>query len=174
MWSQINQGSISILWCDGYRAHTRRDQKTSADTSESDHPDSEKSREKPKRKKPRKASAVDDKRERVEGIKAELREKQGSSYTPIQYTLWAEMIDVGTHKSTEEPPSAPMFMGRAAEAKKTSDNDMGVVFTEVAKSVISALKSPTPVSPASTSQVRPLVAYLQGKQLTYAVSICSK
>ncbi len=101
--------------------HIRGDQKTSADTSESDHSDSEKSAEKPKRKKPRKASAVDNKRDRVKGIKAELHEKHGSSYTPIQYTLWAEIIHVGTHKGTEEPPSAPMFMGQAAKAKNTSD-----------------------------------------------------
>ena len=66
----------------------------------------------PKSKKPKKSlksAAIEEKQESVEKVKTQLRGKHGTSYTPIQYTLWAEMIDVGTHNSIEEPPSVPMF-----------------------------------------------------------------
>ena len=128
--------------------HTK---KVSEAFSDSDHSDSER----PKCKRSRKASAVEEKREGVEGIKAELREEHGSLYMPIQYTLWAEMIDAGTHKSVDEPPSAPMFLGKVGRPKHPKNADeMGTVFTEMAKSVITALK-PSPQSPvlASPSQL---------------------
>lgn len=158
VWDLLKKGSISTLWCDGH--HTK--QKPSENASDSEHSDSER----PKRKKPRKGSAVEDKRERVEGIKAELCEKHGSSYTPLQYSLWAEMVDVGTHTSLEEAPSAPMFVGKTPKPKKAPNTEMGTVFTEMAKSIITALKpSPTSepvpaqplscgISPGKTADIR--------------------
>ena len=35
---------------------------------------------------------------RVEDIVCTLREKHGHHYTTIQYHLWTEMVDIGTHR----------------------------------------------------------------------------
>lgn len=43
-------------------------------------------------------SLLDEKNNRIEEIVLSLREKHGDKYNTIQYRLWAEMIDVGTHK----------------------------------------------------------------------------
>ena len=48
-----------------------------------------------------------------------------------------DVIDVGTHSSIDEPPSVPMFQGKARQSKaKAGDNEMATVFTEMAKSCI--------------------------------------
>jgi len=54
---------------------------------------------KPKNKKRRKrVSVLDAKNNRVEEVVTNLRQKHGTRYTTVQYRLWAEMVDVGTHK----------------------------------------------------------------------------
>ena len=35
---------------------------------------------------------------RVEKLSSSLQEKHGDKFIKIQYRLWAEMVDVGTHK----------------------------------------------------------------------------
>ena len=52
----------------------------------------------PKKKKT--ATALEAKNERIEDIiMKSLRDAHKEKYTTIQYRLWAEMIDVGTHTS---------------------------------------------------------------------------
>jgi len=41
---------------------------------------------------------LDAKNNRVEEVVTNLRQKHGTRYTTVQYRLWAEMVDVGTHK----------------------------------------------------------------------------
>ena len=89
---------------------------------------------------PPKKSALEERKERVEEVKSELREKHGDSYTPLQYTLWAEMVGVGTHKSLDNPPQVQMFTGKR---KQKPDNEMSTVFTELAKSVVNVLSPQT-------------------------------
>lgn len=53
-------------------------------------------------------------------LKVQLRKKHGSTYTAVQYTLWAEMLVGGDrHDSMDEPPAVPMF-GAARPCGKTS------------------------------------------------------
>ena len=52
----------------------------------------------PRRKKHERLSALDEKNRRVEKFSSSLQEKHGDKFTKIQYRLWAEMVDVGTHK----------------------------------------------------------------------------
>ena len=80
--------------------------------------------------------------EHVEEVKSELREKHGDSYTPLQYTLWVEMICVGTHESFDNTPQVQMFTGKR---KQKPDNEMSTVFTELAKSVVKMSYRPKPV-----------------------------
>ena len=92
LWNFVHRGENISLWCNGRFARNRV-------SSESDSDDaSPPSAKKPRRKKRKKVSALDEKNNRVEEIVTNLREKHGSLYTSIQYRLWAEMVDVGTHK----------------------------------------------------------------------------
>jgi len=107
----------------------------SAESSDEESDSESKGKSKKKRK-----SALEERKEHVEDVKSELREKHGDSYTPLQYTLWAEMICVGTHKSLDNPPQVQMFTGKR---KQKPDNEMSTVFTELAKSVVNVLSSQT-------------------------------
>ena len=55
--------------------------------------------------------------------------------------------------SIEEPPSVPKLQGKSKNRNaKGADNDMGVVITEMAKSVLSALAPNSSSSTAKLSQ----------------------
>ena len=90
IWSSVSRGENVTLWCDKVR-----DSIDDASGSDSDDPDITR---KSKGNKKQKMSALEAKNERIEGIVASLREKHATAYTTIQYRLWAEMVDVGTHK----------------------------------------------------------------------------
>jgi len=68
--------------------------------------------------------------------KKELRVQKPShvhakhGYTPIQYTLWAEMIGASTNNSEDELPT--LFQCSPAKQKqRKSDSDMGAVVISV-------------------------------------------
>ena len=42
---------------------------------------------------------------------SDLRKIHGQQYTSLQYRLWAEMLDVGTHDDMDFPPNVPLFTG---------------------------------------------------------------
>ena len=132
----FSKGNTCTLWCDAASlvAKKRKQRRESAESS-----DEESDRE-CKGKPPQKKSALEERKERVEEVKSELREKHGDSYTPLQYTLWAEMVGVGTHKSLDNPPQVQMFTGKR---KQKPDNEMSTVFTELAKSVVNVLSPQT-------------------------------
>ena len=48
-------------------------------------------------------------REEVDEIFANLQEKHGSRYSAAQLRLWADMVQVGTHRDSDNPPNVPMF-----------------------------------------------------------------
>ena len=43
-------------------------------------------------------SALQEKNKRIDKTVVLLREKHSGRFTTIQYCLWAEMLDVGTHR----------------------------------------------------------------------------
>ncbi len=73
-------------------------------------------------------------REEVDDLFAEL---QGSNLTAAQLRLWANMLQVRTHRDTDNPPKVPMF-----GLNKTSS---------VAEGFIRALKSPAQPVPGSNT-----------------------
>ena len=92
-------------------------------------------------------------RDEVDKLLFELKEEHGSKYTAQQYRLWANMLQIGTWKDTDNPPQTPMFgyNGNKPE-KSTSVTD---ALSSVAEGVMRALKSPTPLrsqSPPTTSR----------------------
>ena len=55
----------------------------------------------------------------VDDIVAQLQEKHGSQYLPVQYRLWANMLQIGTHRDYSVPPNVPMF-GAGKSSKATA------------------------------------------------------
>ena len=85
IWRGVTKGDLLTLWCHGI----------SNESSSSSESDTEvKSVHKHKR---RKLTAFEEKNKRVNKIVTSLREKHSERFTSIQYRLWAEMLDVGSH-----------------------------------------------------------------------------
>lgn len=94
VWAYVRKGDNITLWCNGIGSSTPAPRDQSSTETESD----EDSRPRKPKKKKRKTSALEEKNDRVEEIFAKLRKKHDTKYTTLQYRLWAEMVDVGTHK----------------------------------------------------------------------------
>ena len=63
------------------------------------------SRSKSKKKK----TKHEEKLERVDELVDELKLKHGTTYTNIQYCVWAETIEAQNHSSTDNPPTRSFF-----------------------------------------------------------------
>ena len=92
IWTHLKRGDQIVLWCEDVRRKTSHLAELSG--SESD----EETSKKRKRSKKRKLSALDEKKKKELKTFCTLREKHGDHYTTIQYRLWAEMVDIGTHR----------------------------------------------------------------------------
>ena len=90
IWTHFNRRDQIVLWCEGVRRKISHLAELSG--SESDEETSEKTKQEEK------AVSLGRKNNRVEDIVCTLREKHGDHYTTIQYCLWAEMVDIGTHR----------------------------------------------------------------------------
>ena len=115
VWTSIRNRVSVTLWCNGINSPAIN-LSSSGNESEDDIPtkkrkkrkrvsviDDSDSEDEPvskraKKKKRKRTSALEEKNERVEEIFTNLREKHSTQFTTIQYRLWAEMVDVGTHK----------------------------------------------------------------------------
>ena len=94
IWSFLNAGDSVSLWCHGVSSSKE------VDTSDEDD-GVDPSTKKPKQKKRKKAttySYLELKNDRVDERVEQLRRKHGNNYLGTQYRLWAEMLDIGTHK----------------------------------------------------------------------------
>lgn len=59
--------------------------------------------------------------EEVENIMDSLQERHKDKYPAIQFRLWANMLQLGTHRDYENPPNSPTFGGRIKKKEKKSD-----------------------------------------------------
>ena len=57
----------------------------------------------------------------VDVIFQSLKSKHGGKYTPEQLRVWAHMLQIGTHDSTEQPPNKPFFCG--SQRKRSNKED---------------------------------------------------
>lgn len=136
---QVFKSGKLTLWCIGIRKDKRgkkRDHDKDCDSSE----DGEGTGVFKKKK-----SKMEERSDRVEEIKAELRKKHGSSYCGVQYSLWAEMVIAGTHESKDSPPPVPMF---GANRSRGRPNRFEETLSDVAGKIATAL-SPPPSSGSS-------------------------
>ena len=76
-------------------------------------------------------------REEVENIMERLQEKHKDKYTVIQLRLWANMLQLGTHRDYESPPNCPMFGGGKKKPKKKSE--LVDALSGIAEGVMNAL-----------------------------------
>lgn len=127
VWSSIIKDTRVTLWCDGLItggvAGSRREEYSDDEIL---------SRPAKKKKKDSEDNAV------IESFIKKLKEHHGSSYTPMQYTIWAEMYNGGVHPSLAEPPTSSMFVrvGGGNPTKKKTPNDS---FTQAITQIASAL-----------------------------------
>ena len=157
----FRQGNSCTLWCDAVSQIVKK-RKQKRDSNSSDELSDTDSKGKSKKKK---LSAMEERKERVEEIKSKLCEMHGTSFSPLQYTLWAEMVAVGTHKSLENPPQVQMFTGKVKKPKP--ENEMSTVLTQLAKSVVSVLSPQASAhTPTSSGCVSPnKIADLRSKYI---------
>lgn len=103
----VQKGNNILLWCDGVRKepekkNTRKRKAKSSviDSSGSDDEDSPSKRKK------------EDRDDKVQRRIEELKEKHGqSTYTSMQYRIWAKLLSGGVYSSTlEAPTQSTMFM----------------------------------------------------------------
>ena len=99
VWSFIRSNESVSLWCHGVSASAPKGKRAKDFSSEtdSDSDDSFKYKKRCKKKK-RKKSAFEEKTNRVEELVTKLRQMHGSRYNTIQYRIWAEVTDVGSHE----------------------------------------------------------------------------
>ena len=93
VWQYALKDDQITLWCHGITASKRKNEASDSESDEELFQDTSK-----QTKKKRKLSALEEKNERVEKIVTSLREKHANRFTTIQFRLWAEMVDVGTHR----------------------------------------------------------------------------
>ena len=87
VWEYIRKGCQVSLWCQGNNP--------AGESSESEDELPPKKRQKGTKKK---LSALEEKSNRVERQIYTLKKRHGDEYNSIQYRLWAEMLDIGTHR----------------------------------------------------------------------------
>ena len=126
------------LWCVG---KDKRGKKRKDNDSDEDSEGSNTSK--------KKRTTVEERGLRVEEIKNELRQKHGSSFSGVQYALWAEMVVAGTHESKDSPPPVPMFGSNRPRHRSNR-------FEETLAGIVNALSPPSSSgsSPSKAAELR--------------------
>ncbi len=142
MYDAYSKGSNTeiSMWCLGREQSDHTDSASS--TKKRQHPDGDEISSKPVSKR----QAI---REEVDDIFSTLTEKHASTYTPAQLRLWANMLQIGTHRDYDTPPKVPMF-GTSAKTGTKGPN-LTEALSSVAEGFMRALKSPGPTPSGSSS-----------------------
>ena len=112
-------GSKVALWCMGLSTKQasvgkRTREKPNSDSEISDS-DDEPRRVKTKRKST-KRSKHEEKQERIDNTIKELKAKHGTTYTNIQYRVWAESFDTRYHQNLDQPPRGSLFKSQGRKS----------------------------------------------------------
>lgn len=128
------------LWCTG--VSNEKERKKRERESESDDNASE--------KRMKRSSAAESKEAERDRILTELREHHGTTYSAVQYRLWAEMKMGHSWDSLETPPPYPMFGGKRHRGHSAS-GELNEALTGLAKSIAVALSPQASTSHGSSS-----------------------
>lgn len=138
-WLDVKSGKKVMLWCNGLKEANKRKQ---SESSDSEIPSAKKLK--------KKRLSSEEREEHVMDTIEELKEKHGSSYTPMQFRIWSEMMVGGIHSSLDEPPSSTMFLraGKVTSSKKKEDSSsVADALTKAAVAISSALAPSSSSSP---------------------------
>ena len=139
--SDILKAGKLTLWCIGLGKQTARkrtrDHDTESDDGTSDTEEVSKTSTAYSKKK---KSASEERESRVVELKKQLREKHGSAYSGIQFSVWAETIAAGNHDSLDNPPLGILNFGSRPRGRASYFED---TLTNVVGKLANAL-SPTP------------------------------
>lgn len=119
------------LWCDGIMQSTCNDDDVNPGEESANNIS-------PPAAKRTKVTAMDERRERVQGLFEELKAKHGSAFSGPQYRLWAEAVASGSHTSTEEPPFGSMFNRQTTSKAQRRDHHCSCSATAIAAVNISS------------------------------------
>ena len=129
--------------------------RTRENDSESDTSDTEFSKGNASHSTKKKKTASEERESRVVELKKQLREKHGSAYSGIQFTIWAETIAAGNHESLDNPPTGILNFGSRPRGRSSNFEE---AFTNAVGKLASAI-SLTPVtrcvnSPSKSVELR--------------------
>ena len=91
-------------------------------------------------------SNEEERQEQVQAKFEDLKKRHGTKYTSPQYRFWAETLEVGLHKSTDDPPRGQMFE-RPKTCKKPSE--LNEAFTELVKTLTDVVRGGHKIPPLS-------------------------
>ena len=103
---RIRKGSDTILWCDCARKKSHF-----SDDEEDRHDEMLQPKQSSSKRRRVVESDGGNKEAAIDTTISDLRKIHGQQYTSLQYRLWAEMLDVGTHDDMDVPPNVPLFTG---------------------------------------------------------------
>ena len=106
----------------------------------------------------------------VEDIFTSLKEKHGSTYNAAQLQLWANMLQIGTHRDYDEPPKVPMFGVTAKTGTKSPR--FAEALSSVAEGFMRALKSPAP-SPSGSSSLTQTPSHVPLQEMGVSPGKCA-
>ena len=116
----IRSSDNVTLWCMGVSEKRRRG-KHKRDYSDSNSEcDSDDMHQRSRSKSKKKKTKHEEKLERVDELVDELKLKHGTTYTNIQYRVWAETIDAQNHSSTDNPPTGSFFKSQGRKQSNPS------------------------------------------------------
>lgn len=144
VWESIKSGNSVMLWCDGMKTPKT----TTASGSSKKRPldiDSDDDNENKKSKRKKKHEG---KEEKVESILTDLKSKHGTTFTPMQYRIWAEMVAGGVHCSCDDHPNTSMFLRAGGVGTKKKGHTTTTVISDAITQLTTAL-SPKPVPTSS-------------------------
>ena len=142
LWSLLRQPhKNTVLWCDGLIARAGHKRKHSDDEDDSDTEQQQSRRSRSKKH--------DTNVQQVQDTVDQLKAKYGSSYTQMQFRIWAELIVGGMCSIDRSPSNNSMFKGAGAgdEASKN--------VTQTLKNVITAALSAKDNQESQQSTSRP-------------------
>ena len=142
------------LWCIGVGSKAAK-KRTRENDSESEASDMEETSKGNASRSKKKKTASEERESRVVELKKQLREKHGSTYSGIQFSVWAETIAAGNHDSLDNPPTGIMNFGSRPRGR--SSNFEEALTNAVGK--LASVISPTPVtrginSPSKSVELR--------------------
>ena len=123
----IHSSDNVTLWCMGVSEKHRRG-KHRCDYSDSNSEyDSDDTRQCSQSKSKRKKTKHEEKLERVDELVDELKAKHGTTFTNIQYRVWAETIEAQNHSSMDSPPTGSFFksQGRKSNVSTSTSGTPG-------------------------------------------------